>query len=114
VIDRCLETGLDTHLGYPKHGRKGHATGIARKPSKESRNYLFLTRELPEESWRLNALKEKDCPIPLLLKTAISQVMLCVVVLMVIRMRYVETNAMGFTRAIGQMFIMGLSTPQVW
>ncbi len=22
VIERCLETELDTHLGYPKHGRK--------------------------------------------------------------------------------------------
>jgi putative transposase len=27
VIERCLETELDTHLGYPKHGRKGNATG---------------------------------------------------------------------------------------
>jgi putative transposase len=25
VIERCLETELDTHLGYPKHGRKGNA-----------------------------------------------------------------------------------------
>src|ERR1700687_1488143 len=24
VIERCLETELDTHLGYPKHGRKGN------------------------------------------------------------------------------------------
>lgn len=30
VIERCLETELDTHLGYPKHGRKGNATGKAR------------------------------------------------------------------------------------
>ena len=27
VIERCLETELDTHLGYPKHGRKGNVTG---------------------------------------------------------------------------------------
>src|SRR5258708_4081104 len=30
VIERCLETELDTHLGYPKHGRQGHATGQSR------------------------------------------------------------------------------------
>src|SRR5215469_2960308 len=30
VIERCLETELDTHLGYPKHGRQGHATGNTR------------------------------------------------------------------------------------
>ena len=30
VIERCLETELDTHLGYPKHGRQGHATGNSR------------------------------------------------------------------------------------
>jgi putative transposase len=30
VIERCLETELDTHLGYPKHGRKGHTTGNSR------------------------------------------------------------------------------------
>jgi putative transposase len=30
VIERCLETELDTHLGYQKHGRKGHATGNTR------------------------------------------------------------------------------------
>jgi putative transposase len=27
VIERCLETELDTHLGYPKYGRKGNAVG---------------------------------------------------------------------------------------
>jgi putative transposase len=27
VVERCLETELDTHLGYPKHGRKGNANG---------------------------------------------------------------------------------------
>lgn len=26
VIERCLETELDTHLGYPKHARQGDAT----------------------------------------------------------------------------------------
>src|SRR5215469_15702365 len=30
VIERCLETGLDMHLGYAKHGRKGHATSNSR------------------------------------------------------------------------------------
>ena len=30
IIERCLETELDAHLGYPKHGRKGKATGNAR------------------------------------------------------------------------------------
>jgi putative transposase len=30
VIERCLETELDTHLGYPKHGRKGSALGNVR------------------------------------------------------------------------------------
>ncbi len=30
VIERCLETELDTHLGYPKYGRQGHATGNSR------------------------------------------------------------------------------------
>src|SRR5512135_290795 len=30
VIERCLETELDTHLGYLKHGRKGNATGNMR------------------------------------------------------------------------------------
>jgi putative transposase len=31
VIERCLETALDTHLGYSKHGCKGNATGNAKK-----------------------------------------------------------------------------------
>ena len=26
VIERCLETELDTHLGYLKHARQGNAT----------------------------------------------------------------------------------------
>src|SRR5512135_1548968 len=30
IIERCLETELDGHLGYPKHGRKGNATGNTR------------------------------------------------------------------------------------
>src|SRR3989440_7300236 len=30
VVERCLETELDTHLGYPKHGRKGKTTGNSR------------------------------------------------------------------------------------
>ena len=30
VIERCLETELDTHLGYPKHGRKDSALGNVR------------------------------------------------------------------------------------
>ena len=30
VIERCLETELDTHLGYPKYGRKGNASGNRR------------------------------------------------------------------------------------
>src|SRR5437660_1630497 len=30
VIERCLETELDAHLGYPKHARQGHASGNTR------------------------------------------------------------------------------------
>ena len=30
VIERCLETELDLHLGYPKHGRKGNTSGDLR------------------------------------------------------------------------------------
>jgi putative transposase len=30
VVERCLETELDTYLGYPKHGRKGNVTGNMR------------------------------------------------------------------------------------
>jgi len=30
VIERCLETELDTHLGYPRHVRKGNASGNVR------------------------------------------------------------------------------------
>src|SRR5713226_8493856 len=35
VIERCLETELDTHLGYPKHGRKGNANGNTRNGSSQ-------------------------------------------------------------------------------
>jgi putative transposase len=35
VIERCLETELDSHLGYPKHGRKGNATGNTRNGSSQ-------------------------------------------------------------------------------
>jgi hypothetical protein len=30
VIERCLETELDMHLGYPKHARQGNETGNRR------------------------------------------------------------------------------------
>jgi putative transposase len=30
VIERCLETELDSHLGYPKHGRHGNANSNTR------------------------------------------------------------------------------------
>ncbi len=30
MIERCLETELDMHLGYPKHGRRGNVTGNSR------------------------------------------------------------------------------------
>ena len=35
VIERCLEAELDTHLGYPKHGRKGSARGNTRNGSSQ-------------------------------------------------------------------------------
>ncbi len=35
VIERCLETELDTHLGYPRHGRKGNARGNTRNGSSQ-------------------------------------------------------------------------------
>src|SRR5215831_2157679 len=58
VIERCLETELDTHLGYPKHGRQGNANGntrnggsshetwwrIRRTPAKASRAHFSLIR----------------------------------------------------------------------
>src|SRR6266571_2385556 len=30
IIERCLETELEAHLGYPKHGRRATSTGNAR------------------------------------------------------------------------------------
>ncbi len=30
IIERCLETELDAHLGYPKHGRREESTANAR------------------------------------------------------------------------------------
>src|SRR5258708_36814533 len=30
IVERCLETELDTHLGYAKYIRKGNATGNSR------------------------------------------------------------------------------------
>jgi putative transposase len=35
VIERCLETELDSHLGYPKHVRKGSALGNTRNGSSQ-------------------------------------------------------------------------------
>ena len=35
VIERCLETELDTHLGYAKHGRHGNAAGNTRNGSSQ-------------------------------------------------------------------------------
>src|SRR5215469_12649230 len=37
VIERCLETELDAHLGYPKHRRQGHASGNTRHPGATAR-----------------------------------------------------------------------------
>ena len=33
IIERCLETELDAHLSYPKHGRRGEGTTNARNGS---------------------------------------------------------------------------------
>ena len=33
IIERCLETELEAHLGYPKHGRRETSTGNARNGS---------------------------------------------------------------------------------
>jgi putative transposase len=35
VIERCLETELDVHLGYPKHARAGNPTGNVRNGSSQ-------------------------------------------------------------------------------
>src|ERR1700730_6046292 len=37
IIERCLETELDVHLGYPKHGRRESSTGNARKGSRRKK-----------------------------------------------------------------------------
>ena len=52
VIERCLETGLDTHLGYPRHGRTDNATGNRRnghsqKTLKGEQGHLEI--ELPRD-----------------------------------------------------------------
>ena len=49
VIERCLETELDTHLGYPKHGRKGNASGNLRnghsqKTLKGEQGHMWTSR----------------------------------------------------------------------
>src|SRR5207244_7032576 len=33
IIERCLETELDVHLGYPKHGRRDEGTDNTRNGS---------------------------------------------------------------------------------
>src|SRR6266852_7870528 len=33
IIERCLESELDAHLGYPKHGRRGEGTANVRNGS---------------------------------------------------------------------------------
>src|SRR5215469_13564809 len=33
IIERCLETELEAHLGYPKHGRRGQDTANVRNSS---------------------------------------------------------------------------------
>ena len=35
VIERCMESELDMHLGYPKHGRHGNADGNTRNGSSQ-------------------------------------------------------------------------------
>ena len=42
IIERCLETELEAHLGYPKHGRRGDGSDNARNGS--SRKKLRSTR----------------------------------------------------------------------
>src|SRR3989440_3310316 len=37
IIERCLETELDVHLGYPKHGRREASTGNARNGTSRKR-----------------------------------------------------------------------------
>ena len=52
VIERCLETELDTHLGYPKHGRKGQAlhnsrNGYSQKTLKGEQGHVDI--EVPRD-----------------------------------------------------------------
>ncbi len=37
IIERCLETELEVHLGYPKHGRRERGTGNARNGTSRKR-----------------------------------------------------------------------------
>jgi len=37
IIERCLETELEAHLGYPKHGRRESSTGNARNGTSRKR-----------------------------------------------------------------------------
>lgn len=52
VIERCLETELETHLGYPKHGRKGQASrnsrnGYSQKTLKGEQGHVDI--EVPRD-----------------------------------------------------------------
>lgn len=52
VIERCLETELDTHLGYPKHARAGNASsnrrnGHSQKTLKGEQGHLDI--EVPRD-----------------------------------------------------------------
>jgi putative transposase len=52
VIERCLETELETHLGYPKHGRKGQASrnsrnGYSQKTLKGEQGHMDI--EVPRD-----------------------------------------------------------------
>jgi putative transposase len=42
ILERCLETELDAHLGYPKHGR--HTEGSANVRNGSSRKKLKGTQ----------------------------------------------------------------------
>src|SRR5207253_2581164 len=45
VVERCLETELDTHLGYPKHGRK--CNGHSQKTLKGEQGHVDI--EVPRD-----------------------------------------------------------------
>lgn len=52
VIERCLKTELDTHLGYPKHGRQGNETdnkrnGTSQKTVKGEQGHIEI--EVPRD-----------------------------------------------------------------